>query len=222
MSTKTKNNIVGSPFWVDSENLLFPELEKQSFVPQKWARYDLLEPRYKSLLIKPVNRYVSNLYPKPEILSINENKITLLQKTHAEIWVEPRQDGSLYALDKCHQRQFYPSPKQIKSNDCFFATYRFYMPWILGFETLIEIGNVKKIFSPFVIEEGSINFVPPQKEEEYVNTPFINFNIKKNGDHMIDDKYGIIDIGSPMFEIGLTVSDSDLLKIKEEYGYGRV
>lgn len=219
MATKTKNNIVGSPFWVDSENLLFPELEQQSFVPQKWARYDLLEPEYKSLLVRPVNRYVSNLYPKPELLSVNENTVTLLQKSHAEIWVQPREGGDLYALDKCHQRQFYPSPKQIKSDDCFFATYRFYMPWVPGFDALIKVKNVNGLFSPFVIEESLINFNPPTDSDAYVDTPFINFNIKKHGEHMHDHSYGIIEIGSPMFEIVLSVSDSELLKIKKEYSH---
>jgi hypothetical protein len=222
MATKIKNKIIGSPFWVDSENLSFPELEQQSFVPQKWARYDLLEKEYKDLSIRPVNRYVSNLYPKPEILSINENTITLLQRTHAEIWVEPKGKDNLYSLDKCHQRQFYPSPKQIKSDNCFFATYRFYMPWVTGFEASIKINKVKSLFSPFTIEESLISFTPPIDTETYVNTPFINFNIKNVGEHMKDSRYGIIDIGSPMFEIVLTVSDSELFKIKEEYGYGRV
>lgn len=221
MARKIKNHIDGSPFWVDSENLLFPDLEQQSFVPPKWARYDLLEPEYKNLLIKPVNRYVSNLYPMPELLSINKNEVTLLQRTHAEIWVEPGQDGSLYALDKCHQRQFYPSPKQIKSDGCFLATYRFYMPWVLGFQTSIKINKVKNIFSPFVIEESLISFTPPTSTDLYVDTPFINFNIKSSGDHMKGYRYGIIDIGSPMFEIAFNVSDPELLKIKEEYSYGR-
>lgn len=222
MASKRKNYIDGSPFWVDSENLSFPELVQKSFVPGKWARYNLVESEYRWLPIKPINRYVSNLYPRPELLSINNNTVTLLQRTHAEIWVQPRQDGSLYALDKCHQRQFYPSPKQIKSLDCFFATYRFYLPWIPGFETSIRINKVNNLFSPFVIEESIIPFYPPEDNDEYVNTPFVNFNIKKEGEHMSDHRYGIIDIGSPMFEIVLDVSDSKLSEIKEEYGYGRV
>ena len=39
---------------------------------------------------------------------------------------------------------------------------------------------------------------------------------------MRDHRYGIIEIGSPMFEIVINVSDSKLIEIKEEYGYGRV
>ena len=222
MASKTKNYIDGSPFWVDSENLSFPELEEQSFVPQKWARYNLVEPEYRWLPIRPINRYVSNLYPRPELLSIDGHTVTLLQRTHAEIWVQPRSDGALYALDKCHQRQFYPSPKRIKSEGCFFATYRFYIPWIPGFETSIKINKVSSIFSPFIIEEDVIDFVPPQDSDSYVDTPFVNFNIKKDGEHMSDHRYGIIEIGSPMFEIVLNVSDSKLIEIKEEYGYGRV
>lgn len=222
MASKSKNYIEGSPFWVDSENLSFPELEKQSFVPEKWARYDLVEPEYKWLPIRPINRYVSNLYPRPELLSIDGNIVTLLQKTHAEIWVQPREDESLYALDKCHQRQFYPSSKSINSKDCFLATYRFYLPWIPGFSTNVKINKVSSLFSPFVIEEKNISFNPPQDNDTYVNTPFVNFNIKKYGEHMHDHRYGIIEIGSPMFEIVLDVSDLMLLEIKKEYGYGRV
>lgn len=217
MGLKTKNYIEGSEFWVDSEDLSFPDLEKQSFVPDKWARYDLLEPQYKSMLIKPINRYVSNLYPKPELISIEGNSVTVAQKTHAEIWVEPRRDGSLYALDKCHQRQFYPSPKQITNEGCFLATYRFYMPWILGFSSNIKITNTDNEFSPFVVEESYKNFIPPDDKEMYVDTPFINFNIKKEGKHMQDHRYGIIDIGSPMFYISFSVTDEQLNQIRKEF-----
>ena len=56
--------------------------------------------------------YVSHMYPKPELVSIEKNIVTLRQKTHAEIWVEPK-NKNLYALDKCHQRHFYPS-KEIR------------------------------------------------------------------------------------------------------------
>ncbi len=222
MASKSKNYIEGSPFWVDSENLSFPELLKESFVPEKWSRYNLVEPEYRWLPIRPINRYVSNLYPRPELLSIDGNTVTLLQRTHAEIWVQPRNNGDLYALDKCHQRQFYPSPKRIKSEGCFFATYRFYIPWIPGFETSIKINRVSSLFSPFVVEENTISFAPPKDDDSYPNTPFVNFNIKKDGEHMHDHRYGIIEIGSPMFEIVLNVSDLNLSEIKKEYEHGRV
>jgi hypothetical protein len=220
MSTKTKNYIDGSDFWVDSEGLSFPELEKQSFIPAKWARYDLLEEKYKNLLVKPVNKYVSSLYPKPELVSISGNLVRLRQKTHAEIWVKPREDGSLYALDKCHQRQFYPSHLLIKNDECYEATYRFYVPWFINKNITLSFLNTGTDNSPFSIIENSINFIPPEHEPEYFDTPFVHFNIKKNGNYVKDHRYGIIDIGTPMYDIEFEVSYEDAKIIELELKNG--
>jgi hypothetical protein len=216
MSTKTKNYIDGSDFWVDSENLSFPELEQQSFIPSKWSRYDLLEEKYKNLIIKPVNKYVSSLYPKPQLVSIINNVVRIRQKTHAEIWVKPRQDGSLYALDKCHQRQFYPSHLSIKNNECYDATYRFYIPWFINRPTSILILNCGTPDSPFSIIEQVIDFVPPVVDPEYFDTPFVHFNIKKSGEYIKDSRYGIIDIGTSMYDLEFKVSSDDIKKIEME------
>lgn len=220
MTFKIKNNISGSEFWVDSEFLNFPELEEQSFIPSKWSCYNKIGDDYDNKIIKPVNKYVLELYPKPEIIQKTNNKIVLRQKTHAEIWVEPLKrysEETLYALDKCHQRQFYPSSFKIFSEECFLATYRFYMPWFPDLRTNIFFKNIEDEFSPFRIKDDAVVFYPPEKNDKYVNTCFIHFNIKKNGPHMKDDRYGIIDIGSPMYDMELKLDEDIIEKIANEY-----
>lgn len=219
MPTKKKNYIDGSDFWVDSEKMSFPELEQNSFIPEKWSKYILLNHEYKDLIIKPVNMYVANLYPKPELINSQDGVITIRQKTHAEIWVKPRDDGSLYALDKCHQRQFYPSHLLIKNDECYNATYRFYIPWFINRATPISILNTGSPNSPFSIIEEEIDFVPPVIDPEYFDTPFVHFNIKKNGSYVKDEVYGIIDIGTPMYDLKFKVSLEDAKQIEKELVY---
>lgn len=220
MTFKIKNNIAGSEFWVDSEYLTFPELEQQSFVPYKWSSYEKINNIYSDHIIKPVNKYVLELYPKPELIIKNENTIILRQKTHAEIWVEPLKnykEDVLYCLDKCHQRQFYPSSFKIFSQDCFLATYRFYVPWFPDIVTNVFFKNIEDEFSPFIIKQDYIVFYPPSKDDQYVNTPFVHFNIKKQGNHMKDERYGIIDIGTPMYDMELKLEKEIVEKIIKEY-----
>jgi len=215
-----KNNMVGSDFWLNSEELSFSEITRESRIPDRWRRFDMIDDRYKVLLLKPINTYVSELYPRPEIVFIDKisGRVTLRQKTHAEIWVSPSEEN-LYALDKTWQRQFYPSSNKYTKDNCFIATYKFYVPWVIDSDIKATVSSVDN--SPFSVENQEINF-NSLDGLTLVDTNFVDFKIKIEGSHMVNSKYGIIDIGSPMFEIVLDVSDSKLLEIKEEYGYGRV
>ena len=216
MSRIIKDYIVGSDFWVNSANLTLWEILSESRLPDKWKRFDLIEEIYHQSLIKPINRYVSNLYPRPELISIDidQSLVTLRQKTHAEIWVKPK-NNNLYALDKAWQRQFYPSENKNISNECFNASYKFYVPWIIDDNLNVTISSCQN--SPFKINTKSLKFnkaIMSDKFPEY----FIDFNIKKEGDYMVENKYGIIDIATPMYDIIFRLSDEKIEKVYEQYG----
>ena len=56
-----KNNIIGSDFWLNSEELSFPEITRESRIPDRWRRFDMIDDKYKALFLKPINTYVSEL-----------------------------------------------------------------------------------------------------------------------------------------------------------------
>jgi hypothetical protein len=212
-----QNGILGSEFWVNSYNLSFPEIQKASNVRVGWRDYLYVKDSYLDKILHPVNMYVSHMYPRPELVSIEKNTVTLRQKTHAEIWVQPK-NKNLYALDKCHQRQFYPSKEIFNNSECFSACYRFYIPWFINKNLIVKIKNIDNEFSPFVVQEKTFISDAPKEDSVIFNTEFVNFSIRKTGKHMLSDEYGIIDIASPMFDMVVTLEDRDMNKLKEEYG----
>jgi hypothetical protein len=212
-----QNGVLGSEFWVNSYNSSFSEIQRASNVRVGWRDYLYVKDSYLDKILHPVNMYVSHMYPKPELVSIEKNIVTLRQKTHAEIWVEPK-NKNLYALDKCHQRQFYPSKELFSGSECFTACYRFYIPWFINKNLIVKIKNIDNEFSPFVIQEKTFISDAPKEDAIIFNTEFVNFSIRKTGKHMLSDEYGIIDIASPMFDMVATLEDQDIDKLKEEYG----
>lgn len=200
------NGSLGSHYWINSYNKDFDQIQKESNLPFHFREM------YKSeTLIKPVNKYAFYYSPFPDILI--DNNVILRQKTHAEIWVEPKTNG-LYALDKTWQRQFYPSSTQHEDPECFAAVYKFYTPWIINENIVVKINNIEN--SPFKIITNSIIF---EKNDNFTSPQWIDFLIKKEGNHMKTLEYGIIELGTPAFDI---IINNDLLieKIKKEF-YGQ-
>ncbi len=216
MTRMTKNFINGSEFWVNSENMTLWEILSESRLPEKWKRFDLIEDIYDKCLIKPINRYVSNLYSRPEIVSIDEDEhiVILRQKTHAEIWVQPNKKN-LYALDKAWQRQFYPSSNYYSDHECFNATYKFYVPWFIDDNIEATISNCNG--SPFKINTKNIKFSRSIMSERFPEY-FVDFKIKKDGSHMLGDQYGIVDIGTPMYDIIIKLDSDQIEKVYNQYG----
>lgn len=212
-----KNNMVGSDFWLNSEDLTFSEITATSKVPEMWRRFDVIEDEYADCLIKPVNRYVSNLYPRPELVSLNKDsgEVILKQKTHAEIWVCPKGEN-LYALDKTWQRQFYPSKNRYLNDECFVATYRFYVPWIIDDSIDAKISEAEG--SPFQVNDQFFSFSEIDKSIRVLDTEFVDFKIKIAGSHMVDARYGIIDIATPMYEIKFNATQGQLERLVKQYG----
>jgi len=199
-----KNNMYGSKFWMNSYEKKFIDIQIESRLPKNWVNFNYL---FLDKILKPVNNYVVNFIPKPELI-IQKDSIILRQKTHAEIWFEEKNNG-LYALDKCWQRQFYPSNQPVELNDlCYLAKYKFYTPWIIDYDCSVTIKNIDS--SPFFINNKNINFIK-QNIENGINPYWINFNIYKDNKYKIDSSYGIININTPICDF--VIEDK---KIKEK------
>jgi hypothetical protein len=215
---KSKNHMSGSEWWLSSENLSFSSIVRQSKIPDHWARYDSEHLRSVKSVLKPVNKYVLSLYPRPEILDIKNNLVTFRQRTHAEIWIEDKGNNILYAVDKCHQRQFYPSKNNIEIAGCFLATYRFYIPWFINKNVEIKIDTVKNEKTPFHINKKIFlsNFV--DMSTPYVDTEFINFKIKNVGEYSLKENYGIISKNTAMYDMSVILTDKEIGTLREDYG----
>lgn len=212
-----KNKIKGSEFWVNSSHLTFRDILIESRIPGKWSVFSNIEHKYYDYILKPINRYVSNLYPKPELVSYDKTSIRLRQHTHAEIWVEPQEDG-LYALDKTWQRQFYPSENMLVNPECFDATYKFYMPWLPDLDISGKVVNPNIKDPVFIISEDTLIFNKLNPKQQFIDVPFVQFKIKKQGPHMKTDEYGIIDIHTPMYDLILELPEQEIDRVRRQFG----
>jgi hypothetical protein len=211
-----KNNIRGSEYWINSSNKTFRELVLESRLYPEWGvSGHVFDSSYTSKFLIPVNRYAEIFHNKPELL-VYDDHIRLRQTTHAEIWVEER-TGGLYALDKCWQRQFYPSELNYENQEGSFpALYKFYMPWIINIDKSFKIESNFGNDSPFNVMTNFINFKNINFFNPILETEWVHFFINKNVKHMEDSTYGIIDIKTPMYDI--IIEDLDVIdKIKKEY-----
>lgn len=214
---ETKDWVRGSSWWVNSSDLSFSEIVIGSTVPEKWARFDIASEKFGIELIRPVNRYVLELYPKPELVSITNNLVHLRQRTHAEIWVKPQEDDSVYALDKTWQRQFYPSLNKMDIDGCFLPTYRFYTPWVIDKSIPVFVSNVSDEETPFVCESKVLKDVELVKDGQYIDTDFVSFKIKNTGKYLVGGKYGIIDIGTAMYDMFFKLEEEDMKALRIQY-----
>jgi hypothetical protein len=213
----TINGIKGSDFWINSADLDWISLQNASNLMIHWRVYGYIKHLCYNFGIFPVNKYVLDLYPKPELMSIVDNRVTFRQRTHAEIWVQPEEDG-LYALDKCWQRQFYPSPNKMDNDKCFDATYRFYIPWVPISLGSFSIKTVNDEETPFLVNQKEYSLMPPSELTDFYQTDFVDFMIKKDGSHMHDARYGIIEIGTPMYDISVEMNEGQIEKVIQQYG----
>jgi len=206
--------------WYKSYTESFLDINKNSNIRPSWLEYSyVLNGEYGSSIIKPINHYVEKLYVKPNLISINNNKVILQQTNHAEIFLLKKTfDNKLKALDRPHMRQFYMSDryKKIDGNK-FDEMYRFYIPWFLDIDN-ITINVTQPKNSPFIIEERKYQSKKYNKDNNYIDPEMIFFNFLSSGSHMIDEEYGRIKRLSPMFNLEFEADDIIIDKIKEFYG----
>lgn len=203
--------------WDKSDTKTFLETNSKSRVFEKWLRHDLVfrTDEYHGSIIKPLNTYVQNLYPAPILKSINNNTITLQQRTHAEIFLL-MEDTGLYHTDRPWIRQYYKSSRKYElPENCFDGVYRFYAPWFIDENVLANIEQAED--SPFYIYNTKIMFSKHEELERFIEPPFIDFHFKSAGTHMIDDDFGKIPRLSPMFNIVFEASDIIVERVRNFY-----
>lgn len=216
MSNESINSI-GADFeiWYKSKSESFLYINERSRVPSKWLSYSHGIKEYSDSIIKPINMYASRLSVKPKLLDINNNIVKLQQTNHAEIFLLNKEDG-LYNIDRPWIRQYYLSNKEpIKSDECFDGVFRFYMPWVIDEDVVVSIEQSEN--SPFLIHEQSINFKNIPHSTLKIEPPFIHFQFKKKGDHMIDDVFAKISRLSPMYNIVFKANDIIIERVRKFY-----
>lgn len=205
-----KNNMLGSMYWLNSESKSFNKIQEDSYVTEHWRKKNV---NFDDKIIKPVNLYAEYFAKKPKLIKKNNN-FYLRQYTHAEIWVE-KKDNGLYALDKTMQRQFYPSDIVYNINkNCFSAQYKFYTPWIIDQQETFPVFSIKN--SPFVIYSNNVTFIKNEINVECLTPQWIYFGFKNTKKYLKENKYYIIEIGTPMFDI-LIDNKIILKRIIKEY-----
>ena len=159
-------------------------------------------------IFRPINPYVHHFGIKPEMY-MEDEKLIIVQKTHAEIWVEERPRNLLYALDKCWQRQFYPADvsPNFEIENCFPVVYKFYTQWLIDQDVEVNILEVSS--SPFKILTNSIKFDTIDQDIKLLDSNWIEFMFKKTND-FVKNGYDVIEIGTPMYKI--EVSDSSAIE----------
>ena len=214
---ESKNHMSGSEWWLNSEDLSFSSILRQSKMPDHWARYDSKYIRDIKSVLTPVNKYVLSLYPRPKILKINNNLVTFRQRTHAEIWVEDKGNNIIYAVDKCHQRQFYPSKNNIEAKQCFLATYKFYIPWFINKDVVVSIDSVEDEATPFYVNKKMFVCRIVDMSTTYADTEFVDFKIKNSGEYYLKEGYGIISKDTAMYDMSVVLTDEEISKLEEDY-----
>lgn len=207
--------IRGSNYWVNSADFPFSKIVKDSNIPREWGDYDRLRQLgYTDKILKPINGYAHFFCNKPELEVLSESCIVLRQTTHAEIWVE-KVGSQIYMVDKCWQRQFYPDVVglNLDLNSHFNAIFKFYMPWILDYETNVKIISYEE--SPFTTLTDNVRFKNIAQDVGVADSPWIKFAIKESSEYLINE-YGIIPIGTPMY--GIIICGKDVVdRILKEY-----
>ena len=216
MTTKEVDNF---NIWQNSIDPNFTEISRLSNIPGHWLSYGtVLAGPNRSSIIKPINLYVQKLVPPPKLISIEDNIVRLRQGNHAEIFLLENDDKSFYNVDRPWIRQYYNTDQSQYSppDDCFDATYKFYVPWIIDENVLVKIEQPEEE-SPFIIYPQTINYHVIPQQTRNVEPAFVPFHFKKIGKHMLTEKFGKIQRQSPMFDMVFAVTDIMLDRIKEFY-----
>lgn len=202
--------------WYNSYDPIFVDITAKSKVPDKWANYRrVLEGRFGSSVIKPINKYVEELYPAPKLLSIDGNTVTLRQYTHADIFLLER-DGILKATDRPHIRQFYKSNKdQDICKDCFDDKFVMYVPWFIDANILVSIKGIPD--SPFVIKDKTDRYQEIPEYAEHIEPMMVQFRFKRTGKHMENDVFGKIKRGTPSFDMTFIANDTIIERVRKFY-----
>jgi len=200
--------------WQTSIDPKFLDLSVKSKIPGKWLSYGGIE--YEDSPIKPINRYVENLYPMPELIGIDNNIVTLRQRNHAEIFLLENSHG-FRNIDRPHMRQYYQTSMTFPGDpECFDPAYTFYTPWVIDANVLVNFVQPAES-GPFTIYPVTKRLAQFPDIVNFVEPEFVPFRFKRVGSHMVSSEFGKIKIGSPMFDMVFQADDILVEKIREFY-----
>jgi hypothetical protein len=203
--------------WYNSYDPNFLEIGRASLIPDKWQNYQAINhDKFAESIIKPINRYVQELYPRPDLVSIKDNLVTLRQRNHAQIFLLDSTDGFIN-IDRPHMRQYYQTRQEYPADtECFDQPYLFYAPWFLDENVEASFCQADE-WSPFKIYEKDVFYNKQDRSTKYVEPYFIPFRFKKVGPHMKQESFGKIDKGVAMFDIKILLDDILIEKIRNFY-----
>lgn len=202
--------------WQDTLDPDFVQMSHDVGLKYRWKSYQHGIRGIEGSILKPVNNYVRNLVPRPELID-TENEMRLRFYSHADFWLRVKDDGSLWHVDRPWQRQYYNTAYQpeVDPNLAFEPTFIFYTPWVLDF--FVEVNYCGIDDSPFLVHNKTDLFHPIKFDAEYTNPHMVAFNFKKVGDHMREPDFGIINKPAPMFDMILPNHDIIKERIREFY-----
>lgn len=219
--------------WFETFDPSFVEINIRSQVNPKWLMFKrVYEGKYANSILKPVHRYAEWLYPYPELISIDGNTVRLRQTNMADFFLledavkekitpedyEKPDEYYFKHLDRPHVRQYYQSANEHElPKDCFPGLFKLYMPWIVDANVTISIEQPDNVESPVFIYGHNLEVTEIPGETEVIEPHMIPFHFKKVGSHMVDDKYGKLLRGSPMYDIVFDANDIIVSRIKEFY-----
>jgi hypothetical protein len=201
--------------WYNSADPSFVEINSKSRVPHKWLTYKNIS---SAGILKPINKYVEVLYPKPKLVSVSDKEIILRYFTHADIYLIEDISGhkGFYNVDRPWIRQYYNTVNEKEIPPlCFPGHYKFYIPWIVDYNVAAKVAESPD--SSFLIHDQDYFFRSIGEHEEFVEPGFVKFNFKRRGGHMNSQDFGIIRRGSPMFDITLATDGIIEKRIREDY-----
>lgn len=207
--------------WYKSFSESFLYINERSNLKDDLLDYScVLKGQYKDSIIKPINKYVEHLYPKPKLVSCENNKIILEYLSFAEIMLLKRSgDKVLSAMEKVHMRQFYLSDQRNDADlGCFPEVYRVFIPWFVDIpDTLITVTTIEdsafKVFPKWLKLQN-------YSSSDRIDPEMLYFQFRNTGAHMIDEEYGKIKRSMPMFRIEFNASDTIVEKVREFYAKG--
>jgi hypothetical protein len=202
--------------WYNSFDPNFTEISLKSMIPPKWVSFSAVaNGKYKDSIIKPINKYVESLYPRPTLVSIENGVITLRQHTHAGIFLLEK-DGNLKALDRPWMRQFYQSRNSFKSNnECFDDVFVFYVPWFIDANVSVRFNAVDG--SPIRLYPTSSNYSKVPNGAIFVEPIFVPFRFFRVGEHMEREDFGKILKGAPIFDMVFQADDTIVKQVRKFY-----
>ena len=207
--------------WYESYDPVFSEISRNSRIPVKW--YSFSENKsliYKNTIIKPINRYVEILYPKPQLVSVSDNIVRLRQYNHAEFFLLEKKHGQFFNLDRPWMRQYYQTTNQLPDRDnCFKGTYIFYTPWYVDADVLVKYER-PSIETAFLSYPTESLHKKTDESIKYLEPDIIKFQFKKVGRHMDRDGFGKIARQNAMFDIVFECDDIMLKRVKDFYEKG--